>query len=458
MTPTSQFAQHPDVESLNAFVENALPAVERESVMAHLADCKRCREITYLAQAAAEEDSDAAVPAVQPANTTKPEPRGMLVRWPLGVAGGGRRLVILAGALAALAAFTIVSLPKHPAPPLNRSQEAKVSATPAPESVQAPPRTVEVPSTAQAVDATRSAARPAFPARAGAGRASSSGAAPAPMYSEHQSYGYVSSRKGTTQPAPLPSVASDSTLATVSVTPEPQLQQVGSQQQVGVQQQAEGQQQVRQDIPATYDALQVQPANPVPVPRKPVQPRSAIMAGQGFGKATAGAAPRGSSRAALSAPYKNYGAAGAPQPANAAALYSRAPDVNDSVMADKALETLLPSGAHPVITVAARQRVVALDPSGAIYLSDDVGNLWQPVAQQWTGRAATLRIVPRGSAKKEPGAAGSAISGLNTNAPGPNLAAPKSLFELVNDQGVIWTSEDGNIWKPREQPEPISPR
>jgi hypothetical protein len=41
---------HPDPDSLNAFVEGALPEHERLQCMAHLAECARCREVVFLAQ------------------------------------------------------------------------------------------------------------------------------------------------------------------------------------------------------------------------------------------------------------------------------------------------------------------------------------------------------------------------------------------------------------------------
>ena len=53
MTPTPQLELHPDADSLNAFVEQALAGSEREQVQAHLAACSRCRQVIYLAQEAA---------------------------------------------------------------------------------------------------------------------------------------------------------------------------------------------------------------------------------------------------------------------------------------------------------------------------------------------------------------------------------------------------------------------
>jgi hypothetical protein len=42
---------HPDPDSLSAFIEGVLPEHERLQCLAHLAECSRCREIIFLAQA-----------------------------------------------------------------------------------------------------------------------------------------------------------------------------------------------------------------------------------------------------------------------------------------------------------------------------------------------------------------------------------------------------------------------
>jgi hypothetical protein len=46
---------HPDADELNAFMENALPAGERERTLAHLATCGACRMVVALASGAEEE-------------------------------------------------------------------------------------------------------------------------------------------------------------------------------------------------------------------------------------------------------------------------------------------------------------------------------------------------------------------------------------------------------------------
>lgn len=43
--------QHPDPDSLNAFIEGVIPEHERVACLAHLAECAQCREVVHLAQA-----------------------------------------------------------------------------------------------------------------------------------------------------------------------------------------------------------------------------------------------------------------------------------------------------------------------------------------------------------------------------------------------------------------------
>src|SRR6185312_14926156 len=46
---------HPDAEVLSAFAENALPVIERETVLQHLSTCSDCRDILFLAAPSATE-------------------------------------------------------------------------------------------------------------------------------------------------------------------------------------------------------------------------------------------------------------------------------------------------------------------------------------------------------------------------------------------------------------------
>lgn len=439
MTPTSQFAQHPDLESLNAFVENALPAPERESVLAHLATCGRCRQIAYLAQSAAEEEAtvEAAPQPVEPA-------RNRFRHWLHGLRVDNRRVVILAGACTALAAFTFLLLPRHTVEPAPR-QEARNTPVPSPASnaVQPQLKPVVPEHPTSAVAGAAATAHPSISAapRSGIGRVGSIITPQTPMQAQHESLGSATGRSyesaGLPMPQPVPSTSTGSATETVEVSPAPSSLQPAPQ----------------PDLRQTISAAQIVPPDsraaqkPVPAAAKSTLSRPAITSGQSFGKARGG----------IAATYSTNQAIAIPQAARSAAFHTRAVDVNDEFLAGKAMQTLLPNGFHPAATVAARQRVVAIDPSGALYFSQNAGVLWLPVTQQWTGRATNLGIFTAESNTGQPAnaktpAAVDQISPVAGNAQTRDTSAPKPLFELTTDQGARWFSEDGNTWKPRDKP------
>jgi Putative zinc-finger len=63
---------HPDADVLNAFAERALPEAERGRVVAHMAGCVRCRDVVFLAQAAAQPELSH---EIAPARAANAEPR-----------------------------------------------------------------------------------------------------------------------------------------------------------------------------------------------------------------------------------------------------------------------------------------------------------------------------------------------------------------------------------------------
>jgi Putative zinc-finger len=92
MSGNAQFDLHPDVESLNAFAEQALAGQERERMMAHLAMCSRCREIVFLAQKELEPKQAAA--ATAPTVERGPWFRNWRLAWiPLGALAAGIAVV-----------------------------------------------------------------------------------------------------------------------------------------------------------------------------------------------------------------------------------------------------------------------------------------------------------------------------------------------------------------------------
>lgn len=88
----------------------------------------------------------------------------------------------------------------------------------------------------------------------------------------------------------------------------------------------------------------------------------------------------------------------------------------------------LPSGLVAVSTVIAEHKVLAVDEAGSVFLSADAGVHWESIGPQWSGRAVAVRS----QAEVKPSADG---------------GAPENTFELVNEEGQVWTSPDGRSWK-----------
>jgi hypothetical protein len=106
----------------------------------------------------------------------------------------------------------------------------------------------------------------------------------------------------------------------------------------------------------------------------------------------------------------------------------------------------LPSGLPAVSIAAAGHLMLAIDKAGALFLSDDSGNAWEPVTKQWTGRAVEVRRQATGSGNTE--AAPAAEAETAGSAPGSTSAAPPpvTVFEILNDHGLAWVSTDGKNW------------
>lgn len=89
MSDVFQPGRHPDADQLSAFVEQALPAHEREAMLAHLAVCAECRAAVALSLPA----EQIATPAEKPAR--KVWFRGWNLAWPAAAAVAALALVIV---------------------------------------------------------------------------------------------------------------------------------------------------------------------------------------------------------------------------------------------------------------------------------------------------------------------------------------------------------------------------
>ncbi len=158
----------------------------------------------------------------------------------------------------------------------------------------------------------------------------------------------------------------------------------------------------------------------------------------------------------------------------------------------------LPSGLNAVSSAVMLDRILAVDPEGAVFLSRDATKHWERVPIQWTGKAVSVQAPPRAlypvnakvrkdatlltspvasvsimpapptpapdappSAEQSPA---TPTAGSASPAPGPPpppadaLAMPGMLFKLINDHHQTWVSADGKVWhQQQERNEPNPP-
>ena len=392
MNSNVQFDSHPDAESLNAFAEQALAERERGEILAHLAGCSRCRQVVYLAQeAAAVMEPAAAAPAARPAARHQSWFRS----WWL--------VLTPAAALAAVLALAFfIHLRRQQMGP----EMAKVVPQSAPqneagnsEPVEQPPRVQVTPASEKTVPA------PAAPAR------------PVPKKMKAAPPGMEPRQVAFSAPASMPSAAeADQPLLAAANEPAVPPGTSGS-------------------AHPSLDAV-AESKSAAPVATLQEERMRAVAASQSRTMAEKEMSPASAKKAAKREPAAGVLTAAAPPPqfdANSAS--SRGYNAGElhgaggAFAVYKAKQPALPSGLPAVSTVTARNRTLALDGSGSVFLSEDSESRWESVAKQWTGRAVAVRVQP---------------------APGANdgaTPATPAIFEIVNDQGQIWISTDGRIWK-----------
>lgn len=377
MNSTSQLELHPDAESLNAFAEQALAVPEREQVLAHLAGCSRCRQVIFLAQqAAAEAEVPAWVPATQPTN----QPTAWYWNW--------RLAWVPATALAAALALVVTF---HPG------------------------RTTQMPELAKAVPLRDEAVPPPLPQeRASAGAAhkstsrltANSVASNATLDARH-----MSSEKLAHEPAPF-----------ATLSPEP-----------------------RASAPSAVVGQVLLPSSIESAPQQETtaqfQPEPSVAAWQqerqmsGASSASADASRQISQKSMRAEVYSAHtsrqaASAGPRMVQQSQSIPASSFDIGTqqqfagSAASRKVNPPRLPSGLTAVSRATAQHLTLEIDLAGTLFLSDDYGEHWEPVARQWTGRAVEVR----------------AKTGLSGN------SAPAGVFELKNDAGSTWVSADGKTW------------
>jgi hypothetical protein len=397
MNSTPQPDLHPDAESLNAFVEQFLAEPERLRILGHIASCSRCRQVIYLAQAAASGEES---PAPVAAPTFRPA-----ILWT-----SWRFAWVPVAALAAIVTLAIFLHRPHPVP---NTEFARV----VPRAEEAGPK-------------------PSSQKPAGTGTAQSQVAA------------NLSARKATFAPVRTPSRAltpegstSVALPAEAGATEPPAAESQAAAMPPGAfEERLSAQEAAAQFNPQTADAARQPPiaggslAGNTTIARI-TQARMKSMAGQAQASRTLPAsAPRLEMKAA---PPGNFDRTA--QPPIAGSLEARNPNTAN-----------LPSGLVSVSTATAQHRTLAIDQAGTLFLSEDSGQHWESIARQWTGRAVEVRVKPAWNGFYAASASGEAAEHgtIQTAAGKPAPASPPAaVFEMVNDRGLIWASADGKTWK-----------
>jgi len=412
MNPLSQPSLHPDAESLNAFVEQVLPQSEHQQVLDHIAACSRCREIVYLAQQLNEE---AVTPALNASLTNVARNPSWFAGW--------RLLWIPIAATAALAVATYLYPHRH-APTGSSGQIAQVDH---PLTLSAakptPPPTLKSAARPEPVP-TATASKPEVPIKSSS--ASAALEAPPPL-SQIRSGGpqIINSKSAVPQSSTTAQVSSVDRMGTVAPSPAPstpvQLHPAVSTESNDI---------VVRSAPPAVPVAAVSSLSPAEMPTPtesaavsrsktaPIQPAGGTLAYFGMAKS---------------------------------ATSTQTPD---ALAARRVLHTKLPSGQIAIAAVAVHHHLLTLDSASTLFLSEDYGKTWAQIAQQWAGRALTLRLgnQPPGSNLLSPAQATSeerctnCVSASAASAP----IQPSPLFEITTDSGSVFTSADGKTWLPKQ--------
>jgi hypothetical protein len=400
MNRTPQYESHPDTDQLTAFVEHTLTDIEQRQTLAHIAGCARCREIIYLSQEAAAEDAGSAAQNLKPSGQL-----GWLKGW---------RFVWIAGPALALALFLTVSLLRwhdhgaaEPVTTARLSPETQIKAV-----VASPP-----PVPASAVDnqiakqSTQSPAKlPAIPTkdmRAQAAPTTEMIEKRTPVSAMGGMHGMgMAGGMGYGQGAGVSAYASRGTFQNAAP--------------------------VNAGTASSAAAL---PSAPAPVS----QITGVIIPPQQAAVGEAKSSP------VISQQNETVEVA-------AASAITDAQIVNARVTAKQLRATRwmaggfkLPNGQLAVSTATALPRILAIDAAGNLFLSADAGAHWQSVPSQWTGHAIKLRL--QGEPTHNAPVTDAATPDSVQKASAALTAAPSTpVFELVTNEGKLWSSTDGMTW------------
>jgi hypothetical protein len=416
MNQAIQSGNHPDAESLNAFVEQALTATEREQVLTHMATCSRCRQVVYLAQEAAGVERHVAAPVASGDRSSIERSSPKRTRsW----FGGWRLAWIPVAAMAGFVGFAVLQHVRHtPA----ESQVAVNSPQQKLQEGSSPGRVTN----SNAVDKTETVSKKAKSSEAEHGLAA-----------------------GKSMPERADSDISETKLDAVEQANKPAAKLSADAVRPSLQNErdkARDSAEVSNSVSAVYlpheevrqEALK-KPGAPdkaeqrLQTESKQLQTAQVSVSGGTEKPPSAPSASQtGSASFEAASPAANASAA-TRQSASSESNYKGA--ISGNAMADlKAKRTLLPNGTAALSTATAKGRTVALDASGAMYMTENAGKKWILITPQWAGRAVMVRT-------RETSPQSDALT-VNNNA----------VFELINDGLQTWVSSDGRVWVPQSIP------
>lgn len=416
MKTTPQFDLHPDAESLNAFVEQALPERERGQVVAHLAECGRCRQVVFLAQELAE--TAATSVAARPAgNKSRARFWGWRFAW------------VPAVALAAIAGVVVVIQVRHIGPVPDSGQEvAKV----------APPQELQTKKDDVVENGPEaSAVSPAFK------RPFEKKMLPiTPRMT-------ASTPLNQALPAAAPPVAFDAAVASHDEL-NGTLGQPGAGAQGYMAQAPTVHGPSTQSQQEWHGSQQAAPYPPAPIASAP----GTLITGADVEQPKADTAVAGRQSSAARPMIAKEPRPG-PSGVSTEDFAGERKQAATAGFSMKAARLKLPSGLSIGSIAMGMHRTLAIDSAGAVFLSMDGGMNWEPVTRPWTGHPVLVRFREASPASNEglakqaiggPANATNASNGVSGGAIAGTLM-PTGNFEVVTDSGQVWTSADGEDWK-----------
>jgi hypothetical protein len=355
---------HPDADQLSALTERALPAHEREEVLAHLAICRDCRETVAMALPPAEEfEKVAEFEHVAAAAALVAQDAGVVA-----AAGGGERRRRFArwmvwAPAAAFAALALLLAYLHHAPPKTLPEQAQVARPQSP-----------LESPAQAQPNTPAAGTPAGPAVTAKHKpAAQAKSAPASAGALNASIG--------------------GELALQPVRPASQLAQEPAGAMAGVSGERMKTNRVISPARGILSGNAPPPAPAVP-PQVAAQPE-----GNAAGSAQGGLIPEPLPKPAAPAAAPAASAMQTVEVAKAGApVETTSPDIaNASVVLNEVHGTILlrplPGRQGMLSSASYGNRMVAIDARHTLFLSTDSGAHWKRVSGPWQGQAVRVNLV-----------------------------------------------------------------